>query len=93
MQSNSWSPRAVSCGIPFLCIPVRNRDTLRRAQLRLDVLPAVLGTYWTQSVYVFTADPELPGSDWRVRMLRPPWGCRRPCYGRGGSRFCRVFGG
>ncbi|MEE4375941.1 MAG: PhzF family phenazine biosynthesis protein [Candidatus Competibacteraceae bacterium] len=74
LLSDCWTPQAVSCGVPFLCIPVRNRDVLRRVQLRLDALPKVLGTYWTQSVYVFTADPELPGSDWRVRMFAPSLG-------------------
>jgi len=88
LLSASWTPRAVSCGVPFLCIPVRNRDALRRAQLRLDVLPTVLGTYWTQSVYVFSADPELSGSDWRVRMFAPSLGVAEdPATGAAAAAF------
>ena len=30
-----WSPQAVSCGVPFLFIPLRDRDALARASLLL----------------------------------------------------------
>jgi trans-2,3-dihydro-3-hydroxyanthranilate isomerase len=84
----SWRPRSVSCGVPFLCVPVRNRDALQRVRLRLDIVQAVLGTYWTQAVYPVTADPELPGSDWRVRMFAPAMGVAEdPATGAAAAAF------
>jgi trans-2,3-dihydro-3-hydroxyanthranilate isomerase len=67
-------PEAVSCGVPFLYIPLRNRDAVRRARLRADRWEALLGGYWAQEVYVFARDPELPGSHLRSRMFAPRMG-------------------
>jgi trans-2,3-dihydro-3-hydroxyanthranilate isomerase len=67
-------PEAVSCGVPFLYIPLRNRDAVRRARLRADRWEALLGGYWAQEVYVFARDPELPGSHVRSRMFAPRMG-------------------
>jgi trans-2,3-dihydro-3-hydroxyanthranilate isomerase len=68
------APEAVSCGVPFLYIPLRNRDAVRRARLRADRWEALLGGYWAQEVYVFARDPELPGSHLRSRMFAPRMG-------------------
>jgi trans-2,3-dihydro-3-hydroxyanthranilate isomerase len=68
------APEAVSCGVPFLYIPLRNRDAVRRARLRADRWEALLGGYWAQEVYVFARDPELPGSHVRSRMFAPRMG-------------------
>jgi trans-2,3-dihydro-3-hydroxyanthranilate isomerase len=67
-------PEAVSCGVAFLYIPLRNRDAVRRARLRADRWEALLAGYWAQEVYVFARDPELPGSHLRSRMFAPRMG-------------------
>ncbi|MCP5419863.1 MAG: PhzF family phenazine biosynthesis protein [Gammaproteobacteria bacterium] len=69
-----WTPQAVSCGVPFLCIPIRNRDALARSRLRLDLWQNLLSTFWAPSVYLFTPETEQPGSDWRTRMYAPAMG-------------------
>jgi trans-2,3-dihydro-3-hydroxyanthranilate isomerase len=67
-------PEAVSCGVPFLYIPLRNRDAVRRARLVLDRWEALLAGFWATEVYVFARDPELPGSHVRSRMFAPRMG-------------------
>lgn len=62
-------PQGFSCGNPFLFIPLRNRDALRRARLRIDVWEEVLGGGWAKDVFLMCRDPELPGSHLRARMF------------------------
>lgn len=73
-----------SCGNPFLIIPVRNTDALRRARLdaagweRAIAAGALGGAYergWTDHVYLITRDKTLEtGIDLRVRMFAPGLG-------------------
>jgi trans-2,3-dihydro-3-hydroxyanthranilate isomerase len=84
------APEAVSCGVPFLFVPVRDRKTLARARVRLDDFERVLGGYWTAKVFVFCDDPELPDSDFRARMFAPTIGVPEdPATGSA----CVGFGG
>jgi trans-2,3-dihydro-3-hydroxyanthranilate isomerase len=68
------SPQAVSCGLPFLFIPLRDRQALARVQLNQEVWKELLSHYWAPSVYVFSYDPQLEGSDLRGRMFAPGLG-------------------
>jgi trans-2,3-dihydro-3-hydroxyanthranilate isomerase len=67
-------PQGVSCGLPYLFIPLRNRDAVRRARLRDEVWERVLANHWSPHPYVFALDPELPGHDVRARMFGPAVG-------------------
>jgi trans-2,3-dihydro-3-hydroxyanthranilate isomerase len=63
-----WAePQIVSCGVPFLFIPFRDRQVLARARGRLDRWEAIMPG--VSEVYLVTRDPELPGSDLRARMF------------------------
>ena len=84
------TPEAVSCGVPFLFVPVRDRKTLARVRVRLEEFERVLGGYWTAKVFVFCDDPELPDSDFRARMFAPTIGV--PEDPATGSAAC-GFGG
>jgi trans-2,3-dihydro-3-hydroxyanthranilate isomerase len=66
-------PQEVSCGVPFLFIPLRDRAALGRAHLRLDRWAALYPTGGPE-LYLFTRDPELPGSTLRARMFGPGGG-------------------
>jgi len=68
------APEAVSCGVPFLYIPLRDRDAVRRARIRMDRWEALVAGFWANEVYVFARDPELPGSHVRSRMFAPRMG-------------------
>ncbi len=67
-------PTAVSCGLPFLFVPLRDLDAVRRAQLRLPDWEELLAAYWAPHVHVFTHDAELPGCDLHARMFAPAAG-------------------
>lgn len=67
-------PEAVSCGVPFLMVPVKDRATLARAALAEERWRHTLRSYWAPDVYVFCREPELPGSAIRARMFAPEVG-------------------
>jgi trans-2,3-dihydro-3-hydroxyanthranilate isomerase len=65
------SAQTVSCGTPFLFIPLRDRSAVARSRLKLDLWESTLGAYVTNKVMVFAMDAELPGHDVRARMYAP----------------------
>ena len=64
-------PMAVSCGLPYLFIPVRDLATARRAQLKLHRWQELVADYWAPHVHVFAHDTELAGCDIHARMFAP----------------------
>jgi trans-2,3-dihydro-3-hydroxyanthranilate isomerase len=72
--SGDHAPEAVSCGTWFLYVTLRNRDALARARVRFDELERVLAGFVTDRIFLFSADPELPGSHYRARMYAPTSG-------------------
>jgi len=62
---------SVSCGTPFLYVPLTDRDAVARARVRSDLFDAALSGYVTEKVFVFAMDGELPGSQVRARMFAP----------------------
>ena len=82
------APEAVSCGLPFLFVPVRDRKTLARIRVRIDEFERVLGGYSTAKVFVFCKDPERPDSDFRARMFAPTIGVPEdPATGSAAASF------
>jgi len=65
------SPQAVSCGTPFLFVPLRDRAAVANARIRVDLWESALSTYITDKVFVFAMDGEGPDSDVRARMFAP----------------------
>jgi trans-2,3-dihydro-3-hydroxyanthranilate isomerase len=64
-------PEAVSCGTPFLFVPLRDLGAVARARVRGDLWSATLAGYWTDKVMVFARGGERPGSDLHARMFAP----------------------
>lgn len=71
LRSGAFSPECVSCGIPFLFVPLVDRSAVAAARIKLDLWEEVLGGYVTSEVFVFAEDGERPGSDVRARMFAP----------------------
>jgi trans-2,3-dihydro-3-hydroxyanthranilate isomerase len=65
------APQAVSCGLPWLIVPVASRGAIARARLRPERYEAVLGNYWSRGVYLVTLDTGPLGSDVHARMYAP----------------------
>lgn len=74
LAGGEMPPEAVSCGTPFLFVPLRNRDAVRRARVKVDFLESALGGYLTDKVMVFAMDAEQPGHHVRARMFAPSIG-------------------
>ena len=71
LVGNDMPPEAISCGTPFLFVPLRDRRALARIRVRTDLWEDTLRGYVTQMVMVFALDPERPTSDVRARMFAP----------------------
>jgi trans-2,3-dihydro-3-hydroxyanthranilate isomerase len=52
-------------------VPVRDRDAVARAAVRMDLWNEKFRNYWAPQVMVFSRDPELPRSDVRARVFVP----------------------
>ncbi|MFL5560226.1 MAG: PhzF family phenazine biosynthesis protein [Gemmatimonadaceae bacterium] len=66
-----FAPQSVSCGLPFLFVPVKDRDAVKRARIRMEQWERTLGNAWASMIFVFSRDPEREGSDIRARMYAP----------------------
>lgn len=65
------APQAVSCGLPFLIVPLRERAAVARARVRMEHWESGLKSYWAPQIMVFSRDGELPGSDLHARVFVP----------------------
>ena len=65
---------AVSCGTPFLFVPLRDAAALVRIAVDTGRWRAAFADYWTSGVFAFTPGGERPGSDISARMFSPLWG-------------------
>ena len=66
-----FSPQAVSCGLPFVFVPLKDRGAVKRSRIRVDQWERTLGNAWASMIMVFSRDPEREGSDIRARMYAP----------------------
>lgn len=71
LLDDPWMPQALSCGLPFLFVPLRDLAAVQRARLRMDVWESTLKDAWGSEVFVFARGGERPGSDLHARMFAP----------------------
>jgi len=64
-------PETVSCGTPFLFVPLRDRSAVTKSRVKLDLFEAALDGYITEKVMVFATEAEHAGHDIRARMYAP----------------------
>ena len=67
-------PIAVSCGVPFLFVMLRNVDALARAQIRHAVWERALAHYWAPHIYLLASTDGDSGTTYRARMFAPAMG-------------------
>ncbi len=65
------SPQAVSCGMPFLIVPLKSLDALARARVRIEPWESTLKRFWSPEIFVAARDPERGEHHWRARMFAP----------------------
>lgn len=71
LVGGALSPQAVSCGIPFLLVPLKTVDAVSRARIRMDRWEQTLKKSWAPEVLVAARDPESGEQHWRARMFAP----------------------
>lgn len=79
---------AISTGMPFTLIPVRDLATLGRARLDPALWAERLAGAWAPHVYVAAPAGEASGADFRVRMFAPAMGISEdPATGAAAAAF------
>jgi trans-2,3-dihydro-3-hydroxyanthranilate isomerase len=71
LLGEAWAPQTLSCGLPFLFVPLRDRAAVARARIRLDAWEAAFEGMETKEIFVFAAGGDRPGSDYHARMFAP----------------------
>ena len=85
-----YSSAGISCGTPFLFVPLRDRAAVGKSRIKTDLWESALGTYYTDKVMVYSLDGELAGSDVHARMYAPGIGVQEdPATGSA----CVALGG
>ncbi len=65
------APQNVSCGLPFLMVPLRSVDAVSRARVRIDAFEATLKASWAPEIFVFAKDPGGGDAHMHARMFAP----------------------
>lgn len=82
------APQAVSAGVPFLFVPVRDRDVLAKVSLDVPRWRELLSAHWAPHVYVFCRNPRGADADIRARMFAPAMGITEdPATGGAAAAF------
>ena len=71
LLDDPWMPQALSCGLPFLFVPLRDLAAVKKARLRMDAWESTLKDAWGSEVFVFARGGERSGSDFHARMFAP----------------------
>ncbi|TJY58198.1 PhzF family phenazine biosynthesis protein [Sinimarinibacterium sp. CAU 1509] len=71
LGSNDERPRAVSCGLPFVLVPVRAPEVLAAIDLDVTAWRNALAGQWAQELYVYARGYE---GELRARMFAPALG-------------------
>ena len=64
-------PQAISCGVPFLLVPLRSVKAVSRSRIRVERWESTLKSSWAPEVFVFARDPEGGDAHFRARMFAP----------------------
>jgi trans-2,3-dihydro-3-hydroxyanthranilate isomerase len=73
LEGGAWSAEGISCGVPFLIIPVRGPDALARIRVDLAGWRETLASWWAPHLYVIAREPGGTGRV-RARMFAPDLG-------------------
>lgn len=72
--AGSWGPANVSSGVPYLVVPLRDTDTLARAELDLQRWREILRDSWADQIYLVAPLDGPKGTRYRARMFAPAMG-------------------
>ena len=82
------SPEVVTAGVPFLFVPVKDRDALARSVVDVAQWRKHLADSVAKDMFLFCFDPEREGSNVRARMYAPSMGITEdPATGAAATAF------
>lgn len=71
IMATSERPQAVSCGLPFLIVPLSSVAAVSRARVSIDRWEETLSKGWASMIWVYAADAEGGDRHYRARMFAP----------------------
>jgi trans-2,3-dihydro-3-hydroxyanthranilate isomerase len=72
LLGGDWAPATVSCGLPFVLVPVRDRGAVARARVRHDQWERALPPdAWSRELMVFAVDTGARDADVHARVFVP----------------------
>jgi trans-2,3-dihydro-3-hydroxyanthranilate isomerase len=71
IMATSERPQAVSCGLPFLIVPLSSVGAVSRARVSVDRWEETLANAWASMIWVYAADAEGGERHYRARMFAP----------------------
>lgn len=74
LRADEYRTEAVSCGVPFLFVPLRDRDALRRVRIDPARWEHVMKAAWAPSIYALCFEPDAPDATLAGRMFAPGLG-------------------
>ena len=74
IRRDGLAPRAVSCGVPYLFVPLRDEQVLARARPDGSVWERSFASSWAPQLYPLVETAGRNGADIRARMFAPELG-------------------
>lgn len=71
LAGEGWQPQALSCGLPFTFVPLRDLAAVAQARVKLDQWENVFAGAWAPELFVFARGGERAGTDFHARMFAP----------------------
>jgi trans-2,3-dihydro-3-hydroxyanthranilate isomerase len=71
---SDYPVQVVSSGVPFLYVPVKDLNAIRKIKLRMDYYEKYLAGFPTNNLFVFTMETEQSSSFVHSRMFAPGYG-------------------
>jgi trans-2,3-dihydro-3-hydroxyanthranilate isomerase len=67
-------PAAVSCGVPFLFVALRDRAAVGRARVEASAWERAFAGYWATEPYIYSMDAGSPAAQIHARLFAPGYG-------------------
>lgn len=71
IMATSERPQAVSCGLPFLIVPLTSVKAVSRSRVNVERWEETLGNAWASMIWVYAADADGGERHYRARMFAP----------------------
>lgn len=71
IMATSERPQAVSCGLPFLIVPLTSVKAVSKSRVNVERWEETLANAWAPMIWVYAADAEGGDRHFRARMFAP----------------------